>query len=106
MTNLNLANNSLGMPNGWSGPNNDDEYRDPNGEYHKALPAGSSVLGVIAIANAIPDMGAISTFTFSGDEEESEPVTMETTMTEADFSGKLLGVSGGMMAAALLPKCQ
>jgi hypothetical protein len=65
MTNLNLANNSLGMPNGWSGPNNDGEYRDPNGEYHKALPAGSSVLGVIAIANAIPDMGALAMFDIS-----------------------------------------
>jgi hypothetical protein len=31
---------------------------------------------------------------------------METTMTEADFSNKELGVSGGMMAAAFLPKCQ
>jgi hypothetical protein len=31
---------------------------------------------------------------------------METTMTEADFSGKALGVSGGMMVAAFLPKCQ
>jgi hypothetical protein len=51
-------------------------------------------------------MGALSTFTFSGDSISSEPVTMETTMTEADFSGKKLGVSGGMMVAAFLPKCQ
>jgi hypothetical protein len=27
-------------------------------------------------------------------------------MTEADFSGKELGVSGGMMVAAFLSKCQ
>jgi hypothetical protein len=65
MTNMNLANNSLGVPNGWSGPDGDGEYKDPDGEYHDALPAGSSV-GVIAIANAIPDMGAISQFTFDG----------------------------------------
>jgi Leucine-rich repeat (LRR) protein len=58
MTNLNLANNSLGMPNGWSGPDGNGEYKDPDGEYHEALPAGSSD-GVIAIANAIPDMGAL-----------------------------------------------
>jgi hypothetical protein len=31
---------------------------------------------------------------------------METTMTEADFSGKVLDVTGGMMVAAFLPKCQ
>jgi hypothetical protein len=59
MTNLNLANNSLGMPFGWSGPDGDGEYSDPNGKCHKALPAGSSD-GVIAIVNAIPDMGALS----------------------------------------------
>jgi hypothetical protein len=51
-------------------------------------------------------MGALSTFTFSGDKHDSKPVTMETTMTEADFSGKELGVSGGTMVAAFLPKCQ
>ena len=62
--------------------------------------------GPAAIANAIRDMGALSTFTFSGDWSRSEPVTMETAMTEADFSGKKLGVSGGMMVAAFLPKCQ
>jgi hypothetical protein len=54
----------------------------------------------------ISDMGALSTFTFSGDDNSSKPVTMETTMTEANFSGKQLGVSGGMMVAAFLPKCQ
>jgi hypothetical protein len=52
------------------------------------------------------DNRALSTFTFSGDDRRSQPVTMETTMTEADFSGKGLGVSGGMMVAAFLPKCQ
>jgi hypothetical protein len=51
-------------------------------------------------------MGAILKFTFSGDYDSSEPVTMEITMTEADFSEKGLGVSGGMMVAAFLPKCQ
>jgi hypothetical protein len=65
------------------------------------LGAGDAVL----IANDISDMGALSTFTFSGI-YSSEPVTMEITMTEADFSGKGLGVSGGMMVAAFLPKCQ
>ena len=61
--------------------------------------------GVTALVGVIPGMGALSTFTFSGD-YDSGPFTMETTMTEADFSGKKLGVSGGMMVAAFLPKCQ
>jgi hypothetical protein len=62
--------------------------------------------GINALAGAIKDMRALSTFTFSGDYSSSQPVTMETTMTEADFSGKDLGVSGSMMVAAFLPKCQ
>jgi hypothetical protein len=51
------------------------------------------------------DNGALSQFTFSGDGEDSEPVTMETSMVEADFCGKGLGVSGAIMAGAFLPKC-
>jgi hypothetical protein len=62
--------------------------------------------GVAALVDVIPGMETLSTFIFSGDHSDSKPVTMETTMTEADFSGKKLGISGGMMVAAFLPKCQ
>jgi hypothetical protein len=62
------------------------------------------VSGVAALTNVIPGMRAISTFTFSGDDEDSEPVTMETSMVEADFSRKGVGVSGAIMVAAFLPK--
>ena len=58
------------------------------------------------LAVGLIDNGAMSKFTFSGDYSDSKPVTMTTTMTEADFSGKALGVSGSMMVAAFLPKCQ
>jgi hypothetical protein len=69
---------------------------------------GLQAAGAIIVAAWIShkDNGALSTFTFSGDYSSSEPVTIQTTITEADFSGKELGVSGGMMAAAFLPKCQ
>jgi hypothetical protein len=50
-------------------------------------------------------MGAISKFTFSGDGYSSKPVTMETSMTEADFSRNGLRVSGAIMLSAFLPKC-
>jgi hypothetical protein len=50
-------------------------------------------------------MGTISKFTFSGDRGDNSPVTMETSMVEADFSGKGLGPSGAIMVAAFLPKC-
>jgi hypothetical protein len=66
----------------------------------QGLDAGDAVL----IANDINDMGAISKFTFSGD-EDSKSVTMETSMVKAGFSKKGLGVSGAIMLSAFLPKC-
>jgi hypothetical protein len=66
---------------------------------------GTGMSGVIALAHVIPNMGAIVQFTFSGDSDDSKPVTMETSMTEADFSGKGLGPSGAIMLSAFLPKC-
>jgi hypothetical protein len=56
------------------------------------------------IACDISNKGGILKFTFSGD-RDSKPVTMETSMTEADFSGKGLGLSGAIMLLAFLPKC-
>ena len=56
--------------------------------------------------------GALSKLTWSGDQYADEstdyedtdapPVTLDTTMTEADFSGKHLGVSGSMVLAAFI----
>jgi hypothetical protein len=60
--------------------------------------------GIIAIANAIPDTGALAKFVFSGD-DNSKSVKMETSMTVADFSGKGLGESGAILLSAFLPKC-
>jgi hypothetical protein len=41
-----------------------------------------------------------------GDEKfNSQPVTMEASMIEANFSEKGLGVSGATMLSAFLPKC-
>jgi hypothetical protein len=53
----------------------------------------------------IKDNGAISQFTFSGDDHASTPATMETSMVDADFGWKGLGISGAIMVAAFLPKC-
>ena len=63
--------------------------------------------GVIAICDAIPTMGALTSLTISGDHSsQSKPVTIETTMTEADFTGKTLQASGAIMLAAFIPKCR
>jgi hypothetical protein len=106
---LNVSDNNLGelvLPEGWRSKDGDDNYPwiGPDGQEQNANP--KKPLGIISIAKAISNMRALSTFTFSGDCSSSQPVTMETTMTEADFSGKKLCVSGGMMVAAFLPKCQ
>ena len=38
--------------------------------------------------------------------KDAPPVTIEASMTEADFSGKHLGTSGAIMLAAFLPNCR
>ena len=84
MTELNLAGNDMGLDKSqWGG-------------------GSADMSGVIAIGNAIPTMGALTTITFGDD----EAVTMNTSMTEADFSGKYLEASGAIIVAAFLPKCQ
>ena len=105
---LNLASNNLGenvLAAGWRSKDYDDmaPWVGPEGQEQDKKPGKPE--GIIAIANAIPDMGAISQFTFSGDRSDSEPVTMEISMTEAYFRAKGLGVSGAIMVAAFLPKC-
>ena len=46
--------------------------------------------------------GALETITFG----DAHAVTMQASMTEADFSGKELGAPGAIIVAAFLPKCQ
>jgi hypothetical protein len=61
LTSLNLAANNLGqlvLPEGWRGPDDDGEYKDPDGKYHKQTRIQRP--GIIALANVIPDMGALS----------------------------------------------
>ena len=57
----------------------------------------------------VNDSGSLSKLTFSGDStgwgdesRNSKPVTIEIGMTEADFSGAVLGSSGAMVLAAWL----
>ena len=58
--------------------------------------------GVIALADGIKNNGALETITFG----DRQAVTMNTSMSEADFSGKHLYISGAIIVAAFLPKCQ
>jgi hypothetical protein len=58
---------------------------------------------VSELGSCLLSLEAMTTITFSGDSDSSRPVTMDTTMTEADISGKGLGVSGCKEVARFLP---
>ena len=64
-------------------------------------------------ADGVPTIRALTELTISGDASNyaddslnSKPVAIESSMTEADFSGKVLQASGAIMLAAFLPKCR
>jgi Ran GTPase-activating protein (RanGAP) involved in mRNA processing and transport len=65
LTSLDVSDTNLGklvppstLPAGWNGPDRYGDFAGPNGEDTKT-PPGSMPLGVIALAKAIPDMGAL-----------------------------------------------
>ena len=71
----------------------------------KELNISSNLLkaeGARILAPAIKATGSLVSLTFSGDQRNSKPVTIDTTMTEADFSGAGLGASGAIILAAWL----
>jgi hypothetical protein len=120
LTSLNLAANNLGqlvLPEGWSGPNDDGEYEDPDGEYHQQAPAGSKPEGIIALANAIPDMRTILSVNLLknkiGSDQAKDLVIIlkehptlkslcgnKGNETELDMSGKMGGAEDAIMLAA------
>ena len=61
-----------------------------------------AVIGIIALADSVKNNGALETITFG----DKQAVTMKADMTKANLSGKKLGVSGAIIVAAFLPKCQ
>jgi hypothetical protein len=116
MRSLNLANNNLGVPEGWRGPDKDGKYKDPRGNYHEAPPEGSSG-GVIAVANAIKDMGTLGALTRINVENNNFPANKEEeiyqmarmnklnialhdkSLTELDVSGIGFGAEGAKVVA-------
>ena len=68
----------------------------------QGLGPGDAVL----LASDIPDMGSLSKLTVCGNGGrrggEGDAVTIDTTMTEADFSGKKLGAVGAQILAAFM----
>jgi hypothetical protein len=82
MTVLNLANNQLGklvLPEGWSEKYGNGPmygYTHTDGREQKGAPEGAKPEGIIALANAIPDMRALVKLDISsnsiGDEQEGD----------------------------------
>ena len=90
------------LPEGWThDPNGVWKYRHADGRKQDEPPEGSTPEGVIALADAISTNGALETITFG----DKTAVTMTTTMTEANFRGKLGGYEA-QIVASFLPKCQ
>jgi hypothetical protein len=62
--------------------------------------------GAKILVPALQDSGSLSKLTFCGNGgaygSEGDAVTMDTTMTEADFSGKKLGAAGAKILAAFM----
>ena len=53
----------------------------------------------------VTNLPALSALTF-GDETDHEALTIEASMTEANFTNAHLGASGAILLAAFLPKCR
>ena len=108
LTSLDIGNNNIGelvLPKGWKlwyKGGTTKGYQHTGGTWQEAAPEGAKAEGVIALADAIKNNGALETITFG----DYKAVTMNTSMTKADFSGKELYTSGAIIVAAFLPKCQ
>jgi hypothetical protein len=113
MTRLNISKNMLLTQEGGRALGNmlkantilkELDISDSGNGMHSSQKDGSGF--ATAISEGLAGNGALTKFTFSGDNHRmSKPVTMETTMSEADFSGKWLGISGAIMFSAFLPEC-
>jgi hypothetical protein len=65
--------------------------------------SGCININATTVAKVVAESETLSTFTFSG--PCGRCVTMETSMTEANFSNKYLDTSGAIMLLTFLPKC-
>jgi hypothetical protein len=62
-------------PDGWEAHNNGTHYRQPGGEWTTTMPAGTRPLGIIALADAIPGMGAMTSLDLSSNQIGAEGAT-------------------------------
>ena len=67
--------------------------------------SGCKNIDATTVAKVVAESETLSKFTFSGTSRSHPCVTMETSMTEANFSNKYLDTSGAIMLLTFLPKC-
>jgi hypothetical protein len=65
LTSLDISSNNLvsfKLPEGWSGPDSDGDYKSPGGDYQKESPEGTEPIldGVNALVDGIKDNGALT----------------------------------------------
>jgi hypothetical protein len=123
ITSLDISNNSIGLidifPDGWSSEDNEwgtQYFVHTDGRKQKAVPEGAKSSGVVAIANVIPDMRALSSANLLmnniGTEQAQvlanilkEHPTLKSLCgnkgdeTELDMSGKKMRTDGAIMLA-------
>jgi hypothetical protein len=117
LTSLNLAENNLGelvIPEGWTWDEDEEVYRHTDGREQKDKPGKPE--GIIAIANAIPDMRAISSVNLLMNNIPMEQAKALASIlkehptlkslcgnsgeeAELDMSGKEIGAEGAIMLA-------
>jgi hypothetical protein len=75
LAHLDASGNDLGQlvsSDGWEANSNGTHYRQHGGNWTTIVPAGLQPLGIIAIANAIPDMGALTSLNLSSNDLKPE----------------------------------
>ena len=79
--------------------------------HHNKLSEGGGLIkrdlsGVTLLSSILGEANdALESITFSGDDEECEPIHMHTNMVDADISHAVLQTTGAMFLTAFLPKC-
>jgi hypothetical protein len=74
LTSLDISSNSLGqlsIPDGWEGSTNGYQFKNSSGKWlgrADVLAAGAKAEGLIALTNAIPGMGALTSLNIANNE--------------------------------------
>jgi hypothetical protein len=111
LTHLDVSGNGLGQlvpPEGWEVYRDGKNYRQPGGDWSTTVPAGAQPLGLIALADAIPDMRALSRLVMrwnnihgaEAGKAFADMLAQNTVLKELDLSSQACGPGGKALDAA------